>query len=219
MSIATLKKKTYAKYHNMSVGSPDGFSLNGTHRNQGYIGQTSLSRFLSRTTMRGTAPKGYGGCCGFYNKTPIVTSAVTSQENSNIVKKSSLNNKGMLDTRYRWARRPAPFSSTKPDNNINLNTQKQYIENKKKCTINNVTSHISQQPAKPSVGCNYIPPNAKPRINRISRLCKTTTKPLSFIKQIDYDDYMAELNKVCINMNDFQVPSNIKKSPNNIYTG
>ena len=40
MSIATLKKKTQARYTNqMSIGHA-GFSLNGTHRNQGYIGQT-----------------------------------------------------------------------------------------------------------------------------------------------------------------------------------
>ena len=38
MSLVTLKKKTAAKYHNMSVNQPS-FSLNGTHRSQGYIGQ------------------------------------------------------------------------------------------------------------------------------------------------------------------------------------
>ena len=49
MSIATLKRKTQTKYNNMSVGSTQGFSLNGGFRNQGYVGQTSLSRSLSRT--------------------------------------------------------------------------------------------------------------------------------------------------------------------------
>ena len=38
MSLATLKRKTAAKYNNMSVGHAN-FSLNGTHRNQGYFGQ------------------------------------------------------------------------------------------------------------------------------------------------------------------------------------
>ena len=41
MSLATLKKKTQTKYNNMSVNSV--FNLNGTTRNQGYIGQTSYT--------------------------------------------------------------------------------------------------------------------------------------------------------------------------------
>jgi hypothetical protein len=229
MSIATLKKKTLAKYNNMSVGSPDGFSLNGTHRNQGYIGQTSLSRFLSRTTMRGTTPKGYGGCCGTYRQTPIVSSAVTSQENSNVVKKSSLNNKGMLDTRYRWARRPYPFSSTKPGNNIHLNTQGQHIENKKKCTILNTEIYVPDTINPPSVGCDNIPVAAKPRINRLNRSCYSYTKPLQATRQSNdlpystkernYENYLTELNKKCRELDDFHIPSNIRRSPNNIYSG
>ena len=44
MSLATLKKKSAAKYNNMSVGTPQ-FSLYGGHRNQGWVGQSSrLSR-------------------------------------------------------------------------------------------------------------------------------------------------------------------------------
>ena len=46
MSLATLKKKTEAKYKNLSVGLPQ-FSINGSLRNQGYVGQTSLSRSLN----------------------------------------------------------------------------------------------------------------------------------------------------------------------------
>ena len=61
MSIATLKRKTQAKYNNMSVGNTHGFSINGTHRNQGYVGQTSLSRSLPRTLMKGNAVRGHGG--------------------------------------------------------------------------------------------------------------------------------------------------------------
>ena len=66
MSIVALKKKTAAKYNNMSVNTKEGFSLNGTRRLQGYVGQTSLSRSLPRTLMRGTTIRGHGGCCGTY---------------------------------------------------------------------------------------------------------------------------------------------------------
>jgi hypothetical protein len=48
MSIATLKKKTGYLYSSQSVGYKN-FSLNGTHRSQGWVGQTMLSRSLPRT--------------------------------------------------------------------------------------------------------------------------------------------------------------------------
>ena len=52
MSIATLKRKTEAKYNNVSVNVPQ-FSINGGYRNQGWVGQTTLSRSLPKTPMVG----------------------------------------------------------------------------------------------------------------------------------------------------------------------
>lgn len=43
MSLATLNRKTKEKYNNASVGKKQ-FSLHGIHRNQGWVGQTSLCR-------------------------------------------------------------------------------------------------------------------------------------------------------------------------------
>ena len=123
MSIATLKKKTGSQYNNMSVGSKNGFSLNGTHRSQGYVGQTSLSRSLPTTSMRGNAAKGYGGCCGKYEIRPIIQSAVVSLNNPNVIKSSVLNTSGMISTHYRWIKRPQPFTSVKPSAINNLNSQ------------------------------------------------------------------------------------------------
>ena len=48
MSIATLNRKTKEKYHTGSIGKQQ-FSINGTHRNQGWIGQTSLARSTNYT--------------------------------------------------------------------------------------------------------------------------------------------------------------------------
>ena len=64
MSVATLKKKTRTQYHNMSVNRVGGFSLNGTRRSQGYVGQDMLGRHLQSTPMRGNVARGSGGCCG-----------------------------------------------------------------------------------------------------------------------------------------------------------
>ena len=56
MSIATLKKKTAAKYNNMSVSGPfrnnNGFSLYGGQRNEGYIGKDSLGNSLPKTILK-----------------------------------------------------------------------------------------------------------------------------------------------------------------------
>ena len=93
MSLATLKKKTQSKYQNSSVGVKQ-FSINGTNRNQGYVGQTSLSRSLPRTLAGGAFNKGHGGCCGKYTDldTPVI-SAVTSTEDSSVVKSAVLSTK------------------------------------------------------------------------------------------------------------------------------
>ena len=135
MSIATLKKKTRTQYNNMSVGSKHGFSLNGTHRSQGYVGQTSLSRSLPTTPMRGNVAKGYGGCCGKYVIKPIIQSAVVSLNNPNVVKSSVLGTSGMLSTQYRWIRRPRPFISVKASNDNNLNSQSSHIDKIRNLTL------------------------------------------------------------------------------------
>ena len=84
MSVATLKLKTQAKYNNNSVGMPQ-FSLNGGHRNQGWVGQTSLSRSLPRTLMRDGAARGFGGRQGTFYQAPAVLSSIKYQENSKVI--------------------------------------------------------------------------------------------------------------------------------------
>lgn len=226
MSIVALKRKTHAKYHNMSVGSPDGFSLNGTHRNQGYVGQTSLSRFLSRTTMKGTTAKGHGGCCGQYYEAPVVQTAVTSLENSSVVKPSVVSTKGMIDNKYRWVRRGQPFVSVKPDVNRNLNTQHQYVENLKKKTIQSSCSVVSSTEKVIPVGCDTIDTTSKPRVSRISRYCKLYVKPKQSVvdetglpysvEQKDYETYITELHKKCADLDVFQLTTQMARYPINV---
>jgi len=103
MSIATLKRKTESMYKNVSVGTAQ-FSLNGTRRTQGYVGQTSLSRHLQRTPMKGNVIRGHGGCCGTYRIFPVITSGVQSAidclNNPHVVKTSVVNTHGMLEKKY-----------------------------------------------------------------------------------------------------------------------
>lgn len=124
MSEATLKRKTIAQY-NSSSGK--GFSLNGTTRNQGWIGQDTIGRSFPKTLMKGNVIKGHGGCCGTYPQKSIITSAVTSLNDSSVIKKSVLDTNGMIRTKYRWIWRPQPFSTTKQDTWRTTNSQGSYI--------------------------------------------------------------------------------------------
>ena len=134
MSLATLKKKTAAKYNNMSVGSKDGFSLNGTRRSQGYIGQDTLGRTLLKTPMKGNVVKGSGGCCGTYKVSPVVQSAVTSLNDINVIKSTvGSSSTFLLDHSHAGY----PENIVNNDSNLNLNTQQDYIERTRKTAITN----------------------------------------------------------------------------------
>jgi hypothetical protein len=220
MSIVTLKKKTFAQYNNMSVNSQNGFSLNGTHRNQGYVGQNVISRSLPRTLMKGNTIKGHGGCCGFYPMHSIIESSVNSQENPNIVKSSVLNNSGMIASKYRWVRRGRPYTSVKPDNSLNSNTQQDYIDRLKKnasvCKSNNATT------AK-TYSCENIGIHKTPHTD--SRVCSNHTKSLyadlsgnTLHKYVamSNSEYMLRLNSKCTIRDVVNIPNGIANTPINI---
>jgi hypothetical protein len=148
MSEATLKRKTRTQYNNMSVGSKNGgFSLNGTRRSQGYVGQTMLGRHFPRTPMRGNVARGSGGCCGTYYQGTIIQSGVpfptgvngnSANNNPQVVKKSVINNDGHIMTKYRWIRRPQPYSTVKINASSTKNTQGVYINNKSTKLVNSL---------------------------------------------------------------------------------
>ena len=211
MSIATLKRKTQAKYNTMSVGADGGFSLNGTHRNIGYIGQTSLSRSLPRTPMKGATAKGHGGCCGTYLQRPIIQSGVTSPEYSStqtpIIKPSVMSMRGMLSSKYRWVGRPQPFTTVKISKNT-MTTTDDYIINKSKKAVNetiawNKAKYNTIYPVK----TRELPYTSEELyfLNQISRrnflntlLCKTT-KPIENLKSaIPYSQYIKHAESLCV---------------------
>ena len=208
MSIATLKRKTLTEYNRMSVGYSN-FSLNGTRRNQGYVGQTMLSRSLPKTPMVGNTPKGYGGCCGTYKITPIVQSAVTSTEDSSVIKSSVFNTYGLFETKYRWVRRPQPFSVTKPDSNQNVNDQSTYIFTVKQHALAcNAIVDASTNPALigHSSCCNYIDnqlfSGLDPPIKNAS-----ISKSITYTGALDQGVYIQNVDNACTNNKVFPNPT------------
>lgn len=151
MSLATLKRKTNAQYRTLSSNTPQ-FSLNGTHRNQGYIGQSTQSRFIIRTLMKGNVIRGHGGTDGRYPVLPIVKDLSTFTVNDpTVIKSSVLGTKGMMDTKYRWIRRPQPYTSVKPDLGDTLYSQSTYIENIKRNSMQELVDCQDGTEAKPPI--------------------------------------------------------------------
>jgi hypothetical protein len=207
MSIATLKRKTQTKYNNMSVGEKQ-FSLNGTLRNQGYVGQTSLSRSLPRTLMKGNVAKGHGGCCGKFLQTPIVQSGLISLNDPTVVKSSVLGTQGMINTHYRWIKRGEPFSTVKPDTNNNLNTQDDYITRLKKNSIkeaDDCNNNTEIQCNTTSKSCFNYNPYFRQKVFHF-------TKPENSYKPISSSDYITKLHDGCT-VNDVIIITNTNKTP------
>jgi len=225
MSIVALKKKTLAKYNNNSVGLAQ-FSLNGTHRNQGYIGQTSLSRSLPRTLARGNTLRGSGGCCGKYNKGTSVLSSVTSTEDNSVVKSSVLSYDGMSAIKYRWIRRPAPITVVKSDNNNNNTSAQDYIKKVSTTTVNNINT-CSQDIVKSKIicheKCKALPTNVGGSL--YNNKGTTITKPQNKFTSLSYGQYLLNLNKKCIdsytysktNVNSNNPPKSTQRTPFPIY--
>lgn len=155
MSIATLKRKTANQYNNLSVQKPQ-FSINGTRRSQGYVGQTMLSRHFPATLMRGNVARGHGGCCGQYFTGQMVKSTgIPDLNDPTVVKNSVLNTQGLYHTVYKWIWRPQPETTVKNIGFNHYNDQQKYIEDKHKKTISCITNKVN------TVVC----PNANNSIN------------------------------------------------------
>lgn len=137
MSIATLKRLTAHKYHNNSVGQKQ-FSINGTHRSAGWVGQTNAARSLPRTLMRGNTMRGSSSCCGMYRITPNIVSGTCNLNDNTVIKSSSISQKGLIAISRPWIKRPQPYTSVKSDTTNNRNIQSEYIDSiAMKATVNN----------------------------------------------------------------------------------
>ena len=104
MSLATLKRKTAAKYNNMSVGHAN-FSLNGTLRNQGYVGRTLISEPCMLCT-----------------------------NDPNVVKRSVGGSSNHVHAQHAQGTRNG-VDTVKPDSNHIQNSQHTYIEQERKKAI------------------------------------------------------------------------------------
>jgi hypothetical protein len=200
MSIVTLKRKTQTKYNNMSVNSQQGFSLSGTRRSQGYVGQTSLSRSVPRTLMRDGVSRGNGGCCGQFINFPIITGEITSLNDPNVVKSSTINTSGLYKENHQYL---LNHQTVKPDNNKNNNQQQQYVKNLANKTIqcaNSLKATNAEINADACKKCyNYNPYYRK--------TIQTFTKPVSSYVPMSQGEYLTKLEDKCQKLDPPFVPA------------
>lgn len=214
MSIATLKKKSQTLYKNMSVGQKQ-FSINGTTRNQGYVGQTSLSRSLIHTPHGGSDARGHGGCCASTNE-DIKASETFSLEDNTVVKKSSLSTRGMLATKNRWINRPFPNAVVKTNAGA-INDQTSFIERLKKKTLVDIAADC---PSTDANGNKFVS-------NRVCASDKLRTKtgfPLftkaklacsvsKDLQTVSQKDYMLTLHEKCVLGDTYKFVSPVQRTP------
>lgn len=132
MSIVVLKKKSRSnsRFAPISGRGNNGFSLNGGYRNIGAVGQFRMISNTTRTPFRGTHPMGNGGKNGAYYDKPLNSGTCTANDNQ-IIKKSSLNTAGMIDTKYKWTKGTYPnYWVQEGDSNYSVTRdQASYIRN------------------------------------------------------------------------------------------
>lgn len=129
MSIATLKKQSQVKYFD-KVSSNKTFSLNGTRRNVGYVGQNNLMRSLKRTPYTRNGLPQTSSVYGNHLQ-GIHNSGSCSNNDPNVIKPSVKNTKGMISSRFKFYKRPYPYSVVQPDDNsylVSEQNQSDYIE-------------------------------------------------------------------------------------------
>jgi len=123
MSLVTLKRKTAAKYKNMSVGHAN-FSLNGTLRNQGYVGRNLISE----------------PCMMCVNDPNVIKNSVGGSSN-HVQAKHFHSTRNGVDT-------------VKPDSNHIQNSQHTYIEQERKKAIAACANTEKNAPAKVILPCS-----------------------------------------------------------------
>jgi hypothetical protein len=204
-SLTTLQevKQTYG---------PVGFSINGGHRNVGYIGKTyKMSK--SGTPYRGVHAMGSGGTYGRY---PVAEPVLNSREVDTLgtqylyIKPSVLSTKGMLETRFRWAYNGQyPNYWVQPVNTGNLTdntSQGLYVQtlasaNTCNLKVNNRADYIANFKAYGPTLCSTS--TARFKYNDMARNAPYT-KILG--QPVDYTQYNLYLSRKCNNPTAAQKP-------------
>ena len=205
---------TLALKEAINNNGPVGFSINGGHRNVGYVGK-SYAMSKSGTPFRGRNPIGWGGT---YGKYPQANPVLNSQEVDTLgtqyqyIKQSVLSTKGMLEKKYRWA-----YNGQYPNywvqplytgNQVQTNSQMLYIQNKAAANtcnlkVNNVGIYEGHRVGCGPTLCRPGTSTARFKYNDMARngpYTKTLYQPVS------YGQYNLYITRGCNNPQGAQKP-------------
>lgn len=194
-----------------------GFSVTGSHRNVGAVGQ-DMKMSKSGTPFRGVYPKGWGGKNGRYPDGPNNVSLnfwpIQTKVGSLIaatVKAPVLSTKGMLARRFRWINNGQyPNNWVQPDytgNQTDSASQGLYIHNKSAANychydVNTPGKYLDYIVHCGSTGCQTTP--ARGYTMSIQQSNAAYTKTLHQPK--DASDYTLRVQRRCVNPVGFQKP-------------
>jgi len=196
--------------------SNSGFSVTGSNRNIGSVGQ-SMRFSKSATPYRGIYPKGWGGTRGRYpdgpnevslNIMPVLTKVAVQNAT---VKPPVLSTKGMLARRFRWINSGQyPNNWVQPDytgNQTDSASQGLYIQNKSAANychydVNTPEKYVDYFVRGGSTGCQTTP--ARGYTMNIQQSNAAYTKTLHQPK--DASDYTLRIQRRCQDPVGFQKP-------------
>tara|TARA_Y100000591_G_C21836355_1_gene702774 strand:- start:992 stop:1792 length:801 start_codon:yes stop_codon:yes gene_type:complete len=199
MSLAVLKKKS-TRYKSVISGKDSGgFSINGGHRSQGWVGQDTLGRHLVGTPFRGTEPMGNGGCCGSYVKS-IVNRGNCCSNDPKVIKRSTLNTRSYIDVSIRHP--TGVFNDT-----CNSECSKEWVQNFSPLDHSQST-HISNVKAKTVNECNEKKKEKKKKCDEELTNHDSLIENDSFIKKVND---CKEKSVLRINGKKFYISKNTKR--------
>lgn len=191
MSIATLKRKSLAQYGTNHCNAKGQFSLNGIYRQLPY----TLGRSVMGTPFRGPYPMGHGQgarcrVSGWRaratgNSYPVVVinsgSCLVPQTE---IKRSTMNNSGMIETRFKGILHGSPSNVYKVDKDQGTYIQKQTSQSSFPNTIVQTGYVVSDSCPTDAVYSDNTPRNCTPYTKNETRLT--------------YEQYNAQLVRQCV---------------------
>jgi hypothetical protein len=199
MSIATLKRKSLAQYTN-HCNQKGQFSLNGVYRQAPY----TLGRSVTRTPFRGPDPMGHGQggrcrvggwrarVCG--NSYPLIVSnsgsCIVPQTE---IKRSTMNNAGMIETRYKGILHGSPSNVYRVDKDQGTYIQKQTSQSSFPNTIVQTGYVVSPSCTEANSSSNTV--SSETYSEKTPRQCTPYTKNET---RLTYEQYNAQLVRQCV---------------------
>ena len=113
-----------------------------------------------------------------------------------------LGTSGLISTKYKWIKRPQPYTSVKPDSNNNTNTQSFYVSSISKKALEDEKQNILNNCVNPNV-------STRPCNNNLFKSVKSCylTKPISEYQSLDSSVYIHQLNSQCQENDELPVAS------------